>query len=81
MNHVIRRSGRWLIIYLVVFVAVGLMFVRLPKSFLPDEDQGYMFVIVQTPSGPRRKRPQDARQHQHVPDHHREGCGRLGVHG
>ncbi len=24
---------------------------------------------------------QDARQHQHVPDHRREGCGRLGVHG
>jgi multidrug efflux pump subunit AcrB len=37
---VIKRSGRWLMIYLVVIVAVGLLFVRLPKSFLPDEDQG-----------------------------------------
>ncbi|WP_198389175.1 efflux RND transporter permease subunit, partial [Burkholderia ubonensis] len=36
---------------LAVLVAVGLLFARLPKSFLPDEDQGYMFVIVQTPSG------------------------------
>ncbi|HIA2347316.1 TPA: efflux RND transporter permease subunit, partial [Burkholderia contaminans] len=51
VNHVIRRSGRWLVIYLAVFIAVGVMFVRLPKSFLPDEDQGYMFMIVQTPSG------------------------------
>ncbi|AOJ33210.1 efflux RND transporter permease subunit [Burkholderia metallica] len=51
VNHVIRRSGRWLVIYLAVFVAVGVMFARLPKSFLPDEDQGYMFMIVQTPSG------------------------------
>ncbi|UAC75829.1 efflux RND transporter permease subunit [Burkholderia contaminans] len=51
VNHVIQRSGRWLVIYLAVFVAVGVMFVRLPKSFLPDEDQGYMFMIVQTPSG------------------------------
>ncbi|WP_143134772.1 efflux RND transporter permease subunit, partial [Burkholderia ubonensis] len=51
VHHVIKRSGRWLIIYLVVIVAVGLLFARLPKSFLPDEDQGYMFVIVQTPSG------------------------------
>ncbi|HEY1611419.1 MAG TPA: efflux RND transporter permease subunit, partial [Paraburkholderia sp.] len=49
--HVIRRSGRWLIIYIAVIVAVGLLFVRLPKSFLPDEDQGTMFVIVQTPPG------------------------------
>jgi multidrug efflux pump len=40
VHHVIKRSGRWLIIYLVVIVAVGLLFVRLPKSFLPDEDQG-----------------------------------------
>ncbi|PLZ00819.1 hydrophobe/amphiphile efflux-1 family RND transporter [Burkholderia sp. WAC0059] len=47
--HVIRRSGRWLVIYLVVIVAVGMLFVRLPKSFLPDEDQGTMFIIVQTP--------------------------------
>ena len=47
VHHVIKRSGRWLIIYLVVIVAVGLLFVRLPKSFLPDEDQGLMFVIVQ----------------------------------
>ncbi|WP_175817322.1 efflux RND transporter permease subunit [Burkholderia diffusa] len=51
VHHVIKRSGRWLIIYLVIIVAVGLLFARLPKSFLPDEDQGYMFVIVQTPSG------------------------------
>ncbi|MFM0050960.1 efflux RND transporter permease subunit [Caballeronia grimmiae] len=49
--HVIRRSGRWLLIYLVVIVAVGLLFVKLPKSFLPDEDQGTMFVLVQTPAG------------------------------
>jgi len=51
VHHVIKRSGRWLIIYLVVIVAVGLLFVRLPKSFLPDEDQGRLFAIVQTPSG------------------------------
>jgi multidrug efflux pump len=34
-----------------VIFAVGLLFVKLPKSFLPDEDQGTMFVLVQTPSG------------------------------
>ena len=51
VHHVIRRSGRWLVIYLAVIVAVGMLFVRLPKSFLPDEDQGLMFVLVQTPTG------------------------------
>ncbi|WP_153101031.1 efflux RND transporter permease subunit [Paraburkholderia hayleyella] len=56
VHHVIKRSGRWLIIYLVVIVAVGLLFVRLPKSFLPDEDQGLMFVLVQTPPGSTQER-------------------------
>ena len=49
--HVIKRSGRWLVIYLAVIAAVGLLYLRLPTSFLPDEDQGTMFVLVQTPSG------------------------------
>jgi multidrug efflux pump len=51
VRHVIRRSGRWLVLYLAVIVAVGFLFMRLPKSFLPDEDQGTMFVLVQTPPG------------------------------
>jgi multidrug efflux pump len=56
VEHVIRRSGRWLVIYLVVIVAVGFLFVRLPKSFLPDEDQGTMFVLVQAPVGSTQER-------------------------
>jgi multidrug efflux pump len=56
VEHVIKRSGRWLIIYLVVIVAVGFLFTRLPKSFLPDEDQGTMFVIVQAPAGSTQER-------------------------
>jgi multidrug efflux pump len=51
VQHVIKRSSRWFVIYLAVIVAVGFLFVRLPKSFLPDEDQGTMFVQVQTPPG------------------------------
>ena len=47
----IAQSGRWLLIYLAVIAAVGLLFVRLPTSFLPTEDQGFLFVQVQTPPG------------------------------
>jgi multidrug efflux pump len=45
------RTFRWLAVYATVVVAVGLLFVRLPTSFLPNEDQGYMFVQVQRPPG------------------------------
>jgi len=58
VQHVLGRAGRWLAIYAVVIVAVGLLFVRMPTSFLPDEDQGTMFVQVQTPPGATQGRTQ-----------------------
>src|SRR6202795_4973928 len=51
VRHVINRFGRWLLVYAVVVVAVGLLFVRLPTGFLPDEDQGIAFIQVQAPVG------------------------------
>jgi multidrug efflux pump len=51
VRHVIGRSGRWLIVYGCVLLAVGLLFMRLPTSFLPNEDQGFVFVLVQGPPG------------------------------
>jgi multidrug efflux pump len=51
VRGVIRRSGRWLIIYAAVIVAVGVLFVRLPTGFLPVEDQGVAYIQVQTPPG------------------------------
>jgi len=51
VRHVIARSGRWLLIYCAVIAVVALLFVRLPTSFLPDEDQGFLFVQVQGPPG------------------------------
>ncbi|RDK07831.1 efflux RND transporter permease subunit [Cupriavidus lacunae] len=56
VRHVAVRSGRWLILYAAIVVAVGILFVRLPTSFLPNEDQGFMFVQVQTPPGATQAR-------------------------
>ena len=56
VRRVIARWGRWLVIYLAVLAAVGLLFLRLPTSFLPNEDQGYFFVQVQTPPGATMER-------------------------
>jgi multidrug efflux pump len=51
VGHVTGRTGRYLLVYLVIVLAMGLLFVRVPKSFLPDEDQGILFVQVVEPPG------------------------------
>src|SRR6266850_978451 len=56
VRGVVARSGRFLAIYAVVIAAVGWLFVHLPTSFLPNEDQGYLFVQVQTPPGATQER-------------------------
>ncbi|CAN7165081.1 efflux RND transporter permease subunit [Pararhizobium sp. LjRoot235] len=45
-----RRTRRFMIIYLAVLVGLGYLFLKLPSSFLPDEDQGYVIVMMQLPS-------------------------------
>jgi hydrophobe/amphiphile efflux-1 (HAE1) family protein len=51
VSQVTRHTGRYLLVYLVIVVAMGLLFVRVPRSFLPDEDQGILFVQVSAPPG------------------------------
>jgi multidrug efflux pump len=54
----IRHKGRYFIIYAVVVILLGLLFMRIPTSFLPDEDQGLFFCQVTTPVGATLDRTQ-----------------------
>jgi len=56
----LKKSGRMLIVYGVVVVAVGLLYTRMPTSFLPNEDQGYLIVNVQLPPGATASRTEAA---------------------
>jgi multidrug efflux pump len=47
----LKRSGRYLVLFLLLVGVVGLIFVRMPSSFLPNEDQGYIIANVQLPPG------------------------------
>jgi multidrug efflux pump len=38
-------------VFVAVTVLCGFLFWKLPSSFVPDEDQGFAFAIVQLPSG------------------------------
>jgi multidrug efflux pump len=47
----LKRAARYLVIYAAIAGVVVLFYTRLPTSFLPQEDQGYMLVNVQLPPG------------------------------
>lgn len=47
----IRRTGRCLIIYVLLLGGVLFLLKTMPTGFLPDEDQGTLFVQMQLPSG------------------------------
>ncbi len=46
VEHVAHRTGRYFLVYLAIAILMGVLFVRIPKSFLPDEDQGVLFAQV-----------------------------------
>src|SRR5476649_2033356 len=50
IGHILNSTGRYLIIYLLIVVGMALLFVRLPSSFLPSEDQGVFLNMVQLPA-------------------------------
>jgi hydrophobe/amphiphile efflux-1 (HAE1) family protein len=51
LGRVERNWRRSLAVYALIVVGMGLLFLRLPGGFLPDEDQGVMFSQVSLPSG------------------------------
>jgi hydrophobe/amphiphile efflux-1 (HAE1) family protein len=56
VRRVIARAGRSLLLYAAMVGVVAFLFMRLPTSFLPNEDQGFIFVQVQTPPGTTQER-------------------------
>jgi multidrug efflux pump len=58
--HIIGRPARYLLVYLALASIMGLLFFRLPTAYLPDEDQGYLFTLVQAPVGATLSRTRKA---------------------
>ncbi|MEE9927258.1 efflux RND transporter permease subunit [Microvirgula aerodenitrificans] len=56
VRGILGRSKRFMLIYGVIIAVMALMFMRLPTSFLPDEDQGILFSQIQLPAGATQER-------------------------
>ena len=48
---ILHRSLRWMVVYVLLLGGMVFLFLRLPTSFLPQEDRGMFTTSVQLPSG------------------------------
>ena len=53
-----RKTGRYLVVYLIIVIGMAVLFMRLPTSFLPEEDQGVFMTMIQLPAGATQERTQ-----------------------
>ncbi len=60
--RILPKAGRWLLVYGAIVAVAAFMYQRLPNSFLPSEDQGYLIVNVQLPPGASLGRTEAAMQ-------------------
>lgn len=56
VGYITVRKFRFLVVYGVLVGALIFTYNRLPGSFLPDEDQGIMFSMLQLPAGASQER-------------------------
>ena len=51
VGHSLNRNVRYVFLYVLIVAAMGFLFLRLPTSYLPDEDQGVLLCQVTLPTG------------------------------
>ncbi|TPH17199.1 efflux RND transporter permease subunit [Litorilituus lipolyticus] len=58
VSFFLKRVARVGIFVVIVFIGAGLLTKTVPTAFLPDEDQGYLFVDIQLPDASSSNRTQ-----------------------
>jgi multidrug efflux pump len=58
VGYVIKRVGRFSLVYLLLIGGTAFLFTKLPTSFIPEEDQGVFLSMVQLPAGATLERTQ-----------------------
>jgi multidrug efflux pump len=56
VGTLIVRTGRTMVVYAILLGVLAFVFMRLPTSFLPEEDQGVLFSQIQLPTGATQER-------------------------
>ena len=56
VRHMLGRKRRYMLAFAAIVALVAVGFTKLPVGFLPDEDQGTLFGLVQLPPGATHER-------------------------
>jgi multidrug efflux pump len=59
VGRMLGKTARYMVVYGLILVCVALLYIRLPSSFLPVEDQGYLVTNIQLPPGASANRTLD----------------------
>jgi HAE1 family hydrophobic/amphiphilic exporter-1 len=51
VGHSLSRKKHYFAVFLVIVVAMGVLYLRMPSAYLPDEDQGILLAQVIMPKG------------------------------
>jgi hydrophobe/amphiphile efflux-1 (HAE1) family protein len=51
VGRIFKKKLRYLVIYLLIVAALGFLFQQMPIAYLPNEDQGIMYVQAMLPPG------------------------------
>jgi multidrug efflux pump len=50
-GRAVAHAPRWMIGFVLVVVLTGFLYTKLPTSFVPDEDQGFVLALINLPPG------------------------------
>ncbi len=51
VGHALAHAFRYILLFLLIVAAMAFLFMRLPKGYLPDEDQGVLMLQATLPAG------------------------------
>ncbi len=59
VGHALVRRLRYVVVFVVIVAGLGFLFMRMPASFLPDEDQGILLCQIIMPTGATLEQTQE----------------------
>jgi len=59
VRHFLSRKILYIIVFLLIVVVMGFLYLRMPSSYLPDEDQGILLSQVMMPEGSTLEQTQE----------------------